>query len=150
VDVLPGVTQRELLVQQARDEGFAPPQTYVDSLITGVRGQLLQAAEALSLRSVQPQGSETEEQAIDRVVEAVLRSIVSGGRDVIPLGAVSTVLRERTPNQVFETAAEAVVLGVAEVRGPLPPPPAPAGAAPTGGAPVAPPAGGAGDGTGGG
>jgi peptidyl-prolyl cis-trans isomerase C len=133
-DVLPGVTQRELLVSQARAEGFAPPQTYVDSLVTNVREQLVQAADALSLRSIEPQGSESQEQAIDRAVEELLRSIVSGGRDVIPLGAVSTVLRERTSNQVFVTAADAVVLGVAAVRGPTPPPPAPTGAAP-----VAPP-----------
>ena len=130
VDVLPGVTQRELLVTRAEDEGFAPEEAYVDSLVTTVRDQLVQAAEALSLRSIEPQGSETQRQAIDRVVEEVLRSIVSGGRDVIPLGAVSTVLREQTSNQVFVTAADAVVLGVAEVRGPPPPLPTPAGGPP--------------------
>ncbi|NNF38652.1 MAG: hypothetical protein HKN71_08285 [Gemmatimonadetes bacterium] len=134
-DVLPGVTQRELLVSQARTEGFAPPQAYIDSLVTNVREQLVQAAEALSLRVVEPQGSESQEQAIDRTVEELLRSIVSGGRDVIPLGAVSTVLRERTSHQVFPTAADAVVLGVAAVRGPTPPLPFP-----TGGAPATPPA----------
>jgi hypothetical protein len=134
-DVLPGVTQRELLVSQARAEGFGPPQAYVDSLVTNVREQLVQAADALSLRSIEPEGSESQEQAIDRTVEALLRSIVSGGRDVIPLGAVSTVLRERTSNQIFETAANAVVRGVAEVRGPTPPLPSPAG-----GAPASPPA----------
>ena len=125
IEVLPAIAQRELLLARAEDEGLAPADQYVDSLVAEVRGQLLQAAAALSLTGIEPQGSETSAQAIDRVVEAVLRQIVSGSLDVIPLGAVATVLRERTQAQVFDAAAPAVVQGVAEVRGPTPPAPVP-------------------------
>lgn len=133
-NVLRGLTQRKLLVAEAREQGFAPEAEYVDSLETSVRNQLVQVGRALSLLPIQPQGSESMAQAIDRTVEAVLRSIVSGGRDVIPLGAVATALREEADAQVFETAASAVVQGVAAVRGPIAPPP-------TGAAPQTPPPG---------
>jgi hypothetical protein len=122
-NVLRGLTQRKLLVAEARTQGFTPPAEVVDSLETSVRSQLIQVGRALSLLPIQPQGSESMSQAIDRTVEAVLRGIVSGGRDVIPLGAVATALREGVDAQVFETATAAVVQGVAAVRGPLPPPP---------------------------
>ena len=135
--VLKGLTQRKLLVAEARVQGFEPAVEYRDSLETSVRSQLIQVGRALSLLPIQPQGSESMSQAIDRTVEAVLRGIVSGGRDVIPLGAVATALREDVDAQVFETATAAVVQGVAAVRGPLPPPPS--GAAPP--TPQAPPPG---------
>jgi parvulin-like peptidyl-prolyl isomerase len=122
-NVLKGLTQRKLLVAEARVQGFEPAAEYVDSLETSVRSQLIQVGRALSLLPIQPQGTESMSQAIDRTVEAVLRGIVSGGRDVIPLGAVATALREDGDAQVFESATGAVVQGVAAVRGPIPPPP---------------------------
>ncbi len=122
-NVLTGLTQRELLVERAREEGFEPQQEYVDSLTQAVRTQLGEAAEVLGLRNVQPEGTESMDQAIDRAVEALLRRIVSGQQDVIPLGMVATGLREEASAQVFDNAAVAVVQGVARVRGPAPPPP---------------------------
>lgn len=122
-NVLSGLTQRELLVARAREQGFEPREAYVDSLTAAVRVQLGEAAEMLGLRSIEPEGSETMDQAIDRTVEALLRRIVSGQQDVIPLGMVATGLRERSSAQVFDNAALAVVQGVARVRGPAPPAP---------------------------
>jgi len=122
-NVLTGLTQRELLVERAREEGFEPREAYVDSLTQAVRTQLGEAAEVLGLRSIEPEGTESAEQAIDRTVEALLRRIVSGQQDVIPLGMVATGLREQASAQVFDNAALAVVQGVARVRGPSAPPP---------------------------
>lgn len=139
-NVLRGLTQRKLLVAEARAQDLAPPQEYVDSLQNAVRTQLVQVGRAMALLPIEPQGSETMTQAIDRTVEQLLRDIVSGGRDVIPLGPVATALREETGGEVFETAAEAVVQGIAAVRGPAPPPPALP--APAGGAPQPGPGGG--------
>lgn len=145
-NLLRGLTQRKLLVAEARSLGLEPTQEYRDSLKHTVRAQLRDAARALDLLPVVPEGTETMAQAIDRTVETVLRGIVSNTRDVIPLGPVSTALRESASVQIFDAAANAVVSGVAAVRGPAPPPPAPSlpTSAPggTGGAPGADTAGG--------
>lgn len=146
-NVLKGLTQRELLVAEAEAQGFERDEAYVDSLSAAVKVQLREAATVLGIAGIQPEGTESMEQAIDRTVEALLRRIVSGQQDVIPLGMVATGMREASRAQVFPMAAIAVVQGVARVRGPAAPPagapiPAPTPDAATGGAPAGGSAGG--------
>ncbi|MEK9509427.1 peptidylprolyl isomerase [Gemmatimonadota bacterium Y43] len=140
-NVLQGLTQRELLVAEAEEQGFERTEAYVDSLSAAVKVQLREAAMVLGLAPIQPEGTESMEQAIDRTVEALLRRIVSGQQDVIPLGMVATGMRQSSRAQVFPMAAIAVVQGVARVRGPAPAPAASPIPAPT-------PGGAAGDGAG--
>lgn len=121
-NVLRGLTQRELLVAAAEEQGLERNQAYVDSLEVAVRIQLRDAAATLGLAGIQPEGTESMEQAIDRTVEALLRRVVSGQQDVIPLGMVATGMREAARAQVFPMASIAVVQGVARVRGPAAPP----------------------------
>lgn len=118
--VLEGLTQRELLVAEARKEGFTPDPAYVDSLGTAVREQLLEAATILGIAGIEPEGTESMNQAIARTVEGLLRRIVTGEQDVIPLGMVATGLRQASDARVFPAVATAVVEGIARVRGPAP------------------------------
>lgn len=132
MNVLAGLTQRELLVAEALKQGFQRDAAYVDSLAISVTEQLREAADYLGLSRIQPEGTESMRQAIDRTVQGLLRRVISGQQDVIPLGMVATGLRERSSARVFATVAPAVVEGVARVRGPAPAAPPP-GTAPQGG-----------------
>jgi hypothetical protein len=149
--LLKALAQRELLIAEARRQSIQPNQQRTDSLTTMVRSSFVDAARQLGLLSIQPQEGESEAQAIDRVVTALLQSILKGQRDVIPLGSVAFTLRQQYEAEIFQPAVERVVQGIQTARGPsgatppgMPPMDMPmpmpdsAGAAP--GAPAAPPA----------
>lgn len=116
--VLPGLAQRELLVQRARQEGYGADEAVADSLTTLLRRQLLEAGRAVGLADIETQGSETQAQAIDRVVEEALRAMISGQRDVVTLGPVSLVLRESADVLLARPTFDLVIEQVAQVRGP--------------------------------
>jgi hypothetical protein len=116
--LLKALAQRELLVAEAQRQGIQPNTQRADSMSTMVRTSFLDAARQLGLVSIQPQEGESQEQAIDRSVTALLQSILKGQRDVIPLGSVAFTLRQQYPAEVFQPAVERVVQGIQTVRGP--------------------------------
>lgn len=129
--VLAGLAQRELLVAAAREAGFEPDAASADSLGTLLKDQIKQAGRALGLVGIEPQGTESDAQAVDRVVESVLRAMISGQRDVVTLGPVSLVLRDDASILLSRPSFDLVVEGVRQVRGPgaqAPAAPAPPGA----------------------
>jgi hypothetical protein len=132
-----GLAQRELLVARAREAGFEPGESVADSLTLLLRDRLREAGRAMGLADIEVRGSETPEQAIDRRVEELLRSIVSGEQELLPLGPLSLVLREEADVLLVRPAFDAVVRGIEQVRGP-------------GGQPATPPPGGAPPGSAGG
>jgi hypothetical protein len=117
-NLLKALAQRELLVAAARERGIQPNQARQDSMITMVRGTFLQAARDLGLVAIQPQEGETEEQAIDRTVNALLVAILRGQREVIPLGGIAYSLRQQYAAEVFQPAVDRVVTEIQTVRGP--------------------------------
>ncbi|MSR35776.1 MAG: hypothetical protein EXR95_03890 [Gemmatimonadetes bacterium] len=117
-NLLNALTQRELLVAEARAKGIQPNTQRQDSMVAMVRKGFLDAARQLGLVSIQPQEGESKEQAIDRAVTALLQSILKGQRDVIPLGGVAFTLRQQYPTEVFAPAVDKVVQEVETVRGP--------------------------------
>lgn len=117
-NLLKALTQRELLVEEARRQGIEPNEQRQDSLVTVVRQSFVEAARQLGLVSIQPQEGESEEEAIDRAVTALLQAILKGEREVIPLGAVAFTLRQQYSAEVNQEAVDRVVQEVQTVRGP--------------------------------
>ncbi len=112
------LVRRELLVAEAKRTGIQSSPTRQDSVKDALRDGFRDAARELGLLSVTESEDETREEAIDRTVTALLRSIVRGERDVIPLGSVSFTLRRQYSAEVFDPGVQQVVRQVQIARGP--------------------------------
>ena len=117
-NLLKALTQRELLIKEAKEQGIQPNQARQDSLATMIRSSFVDAARQLGLLGIKPNEGESQKQAIDRVVTALLTSILKGQRDVIPLGGVAFTLRKQYPAEMNQAAVDQVVAQVNTVRGP--------------------------------
>jgi hypothetical protein len=108
------------------------------------------AARELGLVGIQPAEGESMEDAIGRTVLELMRGILLGERQVIPLGAVSSTLRQAYEVEVNDAGVERVVTQVSAARTNMPPTMPPGfppqgmpepGAAPAEPAPTPPPGG---------
>lgn len=125
--LLIAITQRELLLQKADDAGIEPDAARVDSLMTTLRGQLQNSAARAQLTGIEPQGSETPSQAVERRVEETLRKMMRNELSVVPFDGLAPVLRAPSGARVFPEAFDRVIDEVLAVRGPrAAPAPAPA------------------------
>jgi hypothetical protein len=120
--MLRGLTQNEILVNEARRRGLEVTPAERDSLDGEARRQLDAAAAAAGLKGITPQEGETQAQAIERKVQSLMESIVRGERNVLPLGPLAYSLRERWDAEIFERNYERVVAQVQEQRPPMPMP----------------------------
>lgn len=144
-NLLTALTQRELLVAEAKKQGITPNRAHQDSMLTLVRTSFLDAARQLGLVGIKPNDGENQKQAIDRTVSALLTAILKGERNVIPLGAVAFTLRRQYPAEINQESVAQVVTQVEGLRGPaaapgaMPPMPGMDSAAGASAAPTAPP-----------
>lgn len=106
----------ELLVARARESGFEVREAERDSLTGDVRTRLVQAAERLGVRSVEPREGESGTEAVDRIVHTVLQEILTDQRNVIPLGPVPFALRRTLGARIYEPTFGRVVQEVARIR----------------------------------
>lgn len=113
---LKGLAQRKLLVAEAEKKGFAPSQARVDSLVAEARLQLRTVAADIGLRPLERAPDEAVEPAVARAVRRALTDVLTGARDVVPLGQISFQLRERSPLAVFDAGLGEVVLKVGQAR----------------------------------
>ncbi|GMV04850.1 MAG: hypothetical protein AMXMBFR53_11300 [Gemmatimonadota bacterium] len=113
---LEGVAQRELLVAEAERGGLGPSDARVDSLVTEARTQLLSVVDEIGLRRLERAPGEDLGPAVDRAVGAALQDILTGARDVVPLGQISFQLRSRRPAVIYEPGLGQVVLRVGQAR----------------------------------
>jgi len=130
--VLRSLVQRELLVLEAEDHGLTVPQEVQDSLARVARANFVQIASSIGLVGIRPREGQSPRAAVEARVEAILREMLSGNRDVIPVGAVSFTLRKQFQSQVVESGAGRAVVALARARGvplggPLGPAPQPDG-----------------------
>lgn len=121
--VLEGLTRNEILVQKARDEGLEVTQAEQDSIRERAVATLQQAASMVGLTSIQPQGGETQAQAVERRVNGYLEAILNGEQNVVPLGPISFSLRNQYNGEVFERSFPRVVAAIEEQRAASPAPP---------------------------
>jgi parvulin-like peptidyl-prolyl isomerase len=106
----------EILIEEARRLGLDAPQAEQDSMREEIRSQLTLAAQQAGLLPVRPREGETASQAIQRQVTELLRGIINGEQDVIPLHAISFALREQFGAELFERSIPTVVRRVEERR----------------------------------
>lgn len=116
--VLMALTQKELLVREARERGIEPPEAARDSLTRVARQRFRAAARELNLLHVEPDTDQTLSQAVERRVQILLQGILAGARNVIPLGAISYTLRQDYDARVFPGGIDLVMERIEEIRGP--------------------------------
>jgi parvulin-like peptidyl-prolyl isomerase len=110
------VARDEILIEEARNRGLGAPQQEQDSARRELREQLVEAAREAGLIPVVPQAGETQNQAIQRQVSALLSAVINGQASVIPLGAISYSLRQQFGAEMFERAIPTVVSRVEQRR----------------------------------
>jgi hypothetical protein len=110
----------EILIDEARRRGLAPPQAEQDSARMQLRQELRAAAREAGLLPLTPAAGETQNQAVQRQVLALLQGIINGEREVVPLGALGFTLREQFGAELFERSIPTVVRRVEERRPPMP------------------------------
>jgi hypothetical protein len=154
-NLLLGLAQRKLIAETARERGHTVSQARQDSLTQELRDRITGAARELGLTSLTVREGESPEEARDRRISEILQQMLSGGRDVTPLGSFSFVLRDRYSSEVYPQGVARVMQRIAAIRpdtgaaGAAPPaglPPTgtpPAGAPPAGAPPATVPPGGA-------
>jgi len=115
-NLLNGLVQRELLVTEARDAGLEPPEARVDTLVNDAREQLRNAATAIGVLNLDQAPGEPVEPAVLRAVLASLGGILSGAKDVIPLGQIAFQLRQREATSVSESGIGLTIIRIGEIR----------------------------------
>ncbi len=145
-NVLTGLARNKVLIAEAKRLGLSPTQQQQDSMANVARTQLKGVLQATGLIGIKPQSGESESQAIDRKVNALLTAVVKGEQNVIPLGPLGYSLREQYDGQTYEQSYPTVVAKVQTARPATPPQGfqlpggTTPGTAPAGAAPAAPPA----------
>lgn len=115
-NLLDGLTQRRMLIAEARDAGLSPSKEHVDSLLQDARTQVLRGAQQIGLTKLDRAPGEPAGPAIARSVHAALQDILSGATNVVPLGPIGFQLRSRVATAVYDTGLGQVVLDVGKVR----------------------------------
>ena len=129
--------QEALLLAEARSRGLAPMRAEADSVAEEVRNAIRSLARDIGLVPVTGRtedgggrardttaedsadtGSEPEPAPVAGLVEAALIRIVSGEREIVPLGGVTFLLRNRNAWRIHERRIGATVARIAEILSP--------------------------------
>jgi hypothetical protein len=121
--LMQNLIRSELLLNAAVDEGIEVPQARLDSIASAIREGVAEVAQSLGFFDLVPEGEETQEEMIQRVVMDLVVQIVQRGQQVYPVGGFSLALREQYGAEVFDTGAEMAVARVTELRNQAPPAP---------------------------
>lgn len=117
-DLLKGLAQREVFIQAARDAGLDKSAEHRDSLATEVRSALAEGAELIGVKGIVVPEGMTAEEAVQASVILVLRGIVGGTVDPLPLGALGLALRKDRRVELFEAGIMDAVNRIDAIRGP--------------------------------
>ena len=131
--------QSRVLVSRAAKAGVTLSEERQDTLHRMTLAQVTRATDALGIRQIAVLENETAEEAIDRRLLQILRELVAGTRNAIPLSVVTVALRRDEDWSISDRSIAATVARIDELLGsagaPAPTaaptaPPAPTGAAP--------------------
>lgn len=114
--MLQNLARGELLVQEAVRRGLSVPEDEADELREELRNEYRFAAERLGLANITPQEGESLRDAVRREIEALMPLIVSGERDIYPLGQLSHPLREHYDARISRESSERAVERLRELR----------------------------------
>jgi peptidyl-prolyl cis-trans isomerase C len=124
-ELLTEIATNELVLADARERGITVPEEEQDSIRDLIRTQLSQVVQQSGLVGPAQEG-ETEAEAVQRRVRALLSGILSGQRNVLPLGGLPYVLREQREWRIHQPTFATVVERLEERRSGAPQAPAPA------------------------
>ncbi|MFW6331008.1 MAG: hypothetical protein ACOC3J_04710, partial [Gemmatimonadota bacterium] len=129
-NVLREMATNELVMADARERGIEVPQAEQDSIKRLMADELQRVVQASNLGGP-PREGETEAEAVERRVRSLMEGILSGQRNLIPLGPLSFAMREQVDWEINESSFAAVVNELQERRAatPAPQPMPPAGEA---------------------
>jgi hypothetical protein len=113
---LMSLARRKLLIEEARRSGLEPSPARIDSLATGVRGQLLLAARALGLTDLDQAPGEDREVAVARAVRQALADNLAGATRIVPLGLIGFQLRDGVPVMISSTGVGRSLIRLADIR----------------------------------
>lgn len=120
-NVLLGLARNQVLIAEARRQGFAASKQQQDSLTNVARQQLMGVVRSAGLIGIKPQSGENDEQAVERKVRSLVEAVVKGEQNIIPLGPLAYALREQFSGQVYDRSFPNVVAKVQATRPPVPP-----------------------------
>jgi parvulin-like peptidyl-prolyl isomerase len=115
-NLLKSLVQRELLVTEARGAGLEPPAEQIATIIENARDQLRVAAGDIGVLRLDRAPGEPVEPAVSRAVMAALEGVLTGAKDVIPLGQIAFQLRQREPTSVSGTGTGETIVRIGEIR----------------------------------
>ncbi len=138
--LLNSLGQAQVLLARAADAGIRVAAERLDSLDFLARQDLRDATDELGIRRIPLSAGETADDAIDRTILQILRELSAGTRSVIPMDAITVVLRRDFDWDILEGAIRATVERIDDLRGSTEATPTqPAVVAPTGAATATPP-----------
>jgi hypothetical protein len=122
------LTRKELLLQQAKARGMGLSKTQEDSIRTEARAALHQLVQATGLSALA--GQKSNSPAIEDKVNAMVRGLVTGQVNLVPLGRLGFALRELLPNEINEGTFTQVAERLGKLRAAQPAPSGPQGGMP--------------------
>ncbi len=78
---------------------------------------MIEVTEALGLRGISPMADETSDEALDRTVMQILREVLAGTRDVIPMGPITFGLKRDKDWALVDRSITDTVVRVDELKG---------------------------------
>ncbi len=123
--LLQNLARSEILVTQARREGFEVPVERQDSIADAVRTSVANIAGQMGFFQLTPMEGESIDAAADRMVREILVGVVNRTWEAYPLGTVGFAMRRQFSGEInqlgLEKAAERMVELRAQVPAPTPP-----------------------------
>lgn len=107
-EVLRNLATNELVLADARERGITIPESEQDSIRGVIRSELRELSAQAGLQGA-PQDGESGPEAVERRVRSLLENVLAGRTNIIPLGALPYVLRDRAEWQINESAFPKVV-----------------------------------------
>jgi hypothetical protein len=124
--LLEGLTQSELLVNDAMARGIEVSDSRRDTVAANIRNTVKGIARELGFFEISLDEGESEEEAADRVVRNILTEIVQEGRQVIPLQTIAYALKEEFGAKIHQPGITRAMQRINELRAQVPATPDPA------------------------
>jgi hypothetical protein len=110
----------EVLIDRAKEAGVTTDKAEEDSLKSQAHTQIVQMSKATGLNPITVKPGEDRKAAVSRAVMDYLGKVMKGEMQVVRLGAVGYVLREKYEAETFEKAVPVAVSKLEAKRPPAP------------------------------
>jgi hypothetical protein len=109
--------QTRVLASRAEEGGFRATEEHRDSVYDLTLGRVIEATDVLGIRNITPAEDETADEALDRTVAQILRELLAGTRELIPMGQVTYGLKGEMDWAIVDGSVTAAVTRIEELKG---------------------------------